>query len=296
MLAWVSTKFVCALPLAASAPSALVVIVLCAVGGVGTALLLPSRREASIRTVGGIILLVAGLTAAALMARQAAASFADIYFWIFSAIAVASALRVISHPRPVYSALYFVLTVLASAGLFVLLWAEFMAAALVLIYAGAILITYIFVIMLAQQTHGPDAQGGADYDQHSREPLAATALGFVLMAVMLIVIFDKAQGLRPRPGTAAGSVASLREGVAIKPDTVQELAAYLFVDQVANLELAGLILTVAMVGAVMVARRRFGPAPAPPTVDAGPVPAEDNPHAIPVYGTRNPRAKEYPQQ
>ena len=72
-----------------------------------------------------------------------------VYFWIFSAIALVGAVRVVTHPRPVYSALYFVLTVFATAGLFVLLWAEFMAAALVLIYAGAILVTYVFVIMLA---------------------------------------------------------------------------------------------------------------------------------------------------
>ncbi len=60
-------------------------------------------------------------------------------------------MRVVTHPAPVYSALYFILTVFASAGLFVLLSAGFMAAALVLIYAGAILITYVFVIMLASQ-------------------------------------------------------------------------------------------------------------------------------------------------
>ena len=69
------------------------------------------------------------------------------------------AIRVVTHPKPVYSALYFVLTVFASAGLFVLLWAEFMAAALVLIYAGAILVTYVFVIMLAAEAPPPGAAG-----------------------------------------------------------------------------------------------------------------------------------------
>src|SRR6185503_7620582 len=99
-----------------------------------------------------------------------------IYFWIFSAIALLGALRVVTHPRPVYAALYFVLTVFATAGLFILLWAEFMAAALVLIYAGAILVTYVFVIMLAAQPaeDGAPVSGSAraalaEYDAVSRE-------------------------------------------------------------------------------------------------------------------------------
>src|SRR5436305_5171695 len=84
-----------------------------------------------------------------------AAGQMNLYFWIFSGVGIVGAIRVITHTRPVYSALYFVLTVFATAGLFVLLWAEFMAAALVLIYAGAILVTYVFVIMLAAEAAPP---------------------------------------------------------------------------------------------------------------------------------------------
>ncbi len=73
------------------------------------------------------------------------------FFVIFSVIAVAAAVRMITHSKPVYSALYFILVVLSSAGLFLLLQAEFMAFALVIVYAGAILVTYVFVLMLAQQ-------------------------------------------------------------------------------------------------------------------------------------------------
>ena len=115
----------------------------------------------------------------------------------------------ITHPRPVYSALYFVLTVFASAGLFILMYAEFMAAALVLIYAGAILITYVFVIMLAASAQTPGDRsplaGLAECDVHSREPFTAACIGFALMGVLLFVIFDKGDGLRsaglhpPRP-------------------------------------------------------------------------------------------------
>src|SRR2546421_9650034 len=106
-----------------------------------------------------------------------------VYFWISAAVAVAGARRVITHPRPVYSALYFVLTVMASAGLFVLMWAQFMAAALVLIYAGAILVTYVFVIMLASEAAPAGAgmrQQLAEHDAISREPVVASAVGFAL--------------------------------------------------------------------------------------------------------------------
>ena len=92
----------------------------------------------------------------------------------------------------------------ATAGLFVLLEAEFIAAALVLIYAGAILVTYVFVIMLASQAGSDDkptpAQKMVEYDHVSREPLAAAAVGFALMGVLLFLIFDKAAGLAPACG------------------------------------------------------------------------------------------------
>src|SRR5688500_7524070 len=128
------------------------VLMLTVAAGLGTYLLLPNRRlNMSARGVGGVVMLFVALALALAVIRTTAdmTGGPGIYFWIFSAIALFAALRVITHPRPVYAALYFVLTVFATAGLFILMWAEFMAAALVLIYAGAILVTYVFVIMLA---------------------------------------------------------------------------------------------------------------------------------------------------
>jgi len=261
------------------APAA--ILVLCIVAGVGTVMLLPGRREGAFRKIGGAVALAAGLVLAALVARSAVPrSAGDGYFWVFSAIAVAAALRVISHTRPVYSALYFVLTVLASAGLFVLLHADFMAAALVLIYAGAILVTYVFVIMLAANAGGGGAEG-AEYDLYAREPVWACAVGFAVMGVMLFVIFDKA-GALPAP-------AAVRAG-----DSVRDLGLYLIKDHLVSLQLAGVLLTVAMVGAVIVARRYLSEAA--PDVSGQPAAlGDDNPHNIPVFGTDNPRQKQYPE-
>src|SRR5258706_11574138 len=126
-------------PLAATVLSPVTILVLCLVAGVGTVLLLPGKRESSIRWIGGLILLAALLIFIALIVRQGAGMRGEgVYFWLFSGIAVISAIRVVSHAKPVYAALYFVLTVLAVAGLFVLLWAEFMAAGVFLILAGGV--------------------------------------------------------------------------------------------------------------------------------------------------------------
>jgi NADH-quinone oxidoreductase subunit J len=253
-----------------------------------------------LRKIGGILLLAAGLILAAMLIHYVAGQgrgHMSVYFWIFSAITLLGAVRVITHPRPVYSALYFVLSVLATAGLFILLWAEFMAAALVIIYAGAILVTYVFVIMLATKSSPPGAEEGnevgalAEYDAISREPLLASAVGFTLMGVLLFVIFDRAPTfppVTPQAAVATGAAA---------PGSVQMLGQYLFRNQIVNLELAGLILTIAMVGAILIARRQVivtGQAPA--EVLLGPAtPVDDNPHSIPVYGTDNPRQKAYPE-
>ena len=206
------------------------------------------------------------------------------------------AVRVITHPRPVYSALYFVLTVFASAGLFVLLQAEFMAAALVLIYAGAILITYVFVIMLASQTSpsGSSSNFVSEYDAVSREPVIAAVVGFAMMGILLFVIFDRAGNLAPQAlPTSADTDVEKMEGA------TQKLGVYLFKHQSVNLELAGLILTISMVGAIVIARKRVvyheGPQGAPEVTIAPATPIDDNPFSIPVFGTDNPRQKDFPE-
>ena len=173
----------------------------------------------------------------------------------------------------------------------------------------------------------------------SREPVLASAVGFLLMGVILFVIFDKASDLpragdvgaidraqlarqtEPAPEVAAPDVAApdvaapdvaapdvAAPHVTVVPrveGSTQQLGAYLFRNQLVNLELAGLILTVAMVGAIVIARKRVIVAPAdefgmpsratPEVMIAPATPIDDDPHSIPVYGTLNPRQKEYPE-
>jgi NADH-quinone oxidoreductase subunit J len=278
-----------------------VIILLCIGAGVGTLWLLPGRR--AIPALGGTLLALSLILLALVIFR--ATSGKDVsgtgpYFWIFSAIALFGAARVITHPRPVYSALYFVLTVFATSGLFILMYAEFMAAALVLIYAGAILITYVFVIMLAASAQTSEASplyGVGEYDLVSRDPFMAACVGFALMGVLLFVIFDKGRAMSqselvvPTPGMTP------QESV---HGSTQSIGDYLFVDQVVNLEVAGLILTVSMVGAIVIARRRvlgsedIGDT-TPERITATLTPIDDDPLSIPVYGTTNPGQKAFPE-
>jgi NADH-quinone oxidoreductase subunit J len=168
--------------------SPILLYVACALGALGVVLALP-RRGTSPQVLGGLIAAVGvGLVYLAVSAK-AVDHLPNFNFYIFSFIAIGAGLRVISHPRPVYAALYFILAILASSGLYVLLSAEFLAFALIIVYAGAILITYLFVIMLA--TEAPTAEAPealADYDKYSREPVFATLAGFVLVAALTTIL------------------------------------------------------------------------------------------------------------
>lgn len=218
-------------------------------GGAGVYFLLPrgDRSKMAVGAVFGVSALAALLIV--LATRIVPADSERAYFYLFSVIALAAATRVITHPRPVYSALYFVLVVLAVAALLVLQQAEFVAIALVIIYAGAILVTYLFVIMLAQQSGSPA------YDRRAREPLAAVLCGFVLMAA----IAGRAGDL-PSPAAAttvqvSQDASPLQESAAPAGNTMQ-LGALVMTRYVVALEAAGVLLLVSMVGAIALSRKK----------------------------------------
>ncbi len=250
--------------------SPILLYLLVALGGVGVWLALP-RRGVSPQPIGALIAAVAGGVVVLLMGLAAKHHLPNLYFYIFSAVALGGGLRVITHPRPVYAALYFILTVLASAGLFVILAAEFLAFALVIVYAGAILITYLFVIMLATQAPSEEqVEVLADYDATSREPLAATVVGFVLLAVLSTMMF---RGVGELPEPVVGADDSVRErlpnkygaaltaeangGAKAPPATnIEGVAFTLLHEHPGAIEIAGVILLMAMLGAVVLARKQ----------------------------------------
>lgn len=180
-----------------------------ALGAVGVAVALP-RRGANPQALGGLLAAIGFGLALLAMGVKAGEHAPSVFFYVFSLIGLGAALRVITHPRPVYAALYFILTILASAGLYLILAAEFLAFALIIIYAGAILITYLFVIMLA--TEAPSAErmdALSEYDRYSREPIVSAIAGFVLLGALSGLI---ATGLgRDAPERRPMDVAALVE-------------------------------------------------------------------------------------
>lgn len=181
--------------------SPIVLYMVCVLGAAGLALALP-RRGTRLAPLGAVFLAgAAGLAAVSMASRVGGVAMGDggpgIFFYIFAAIGLGASARMVTHPRPVYSALYFILTIISSCGMYLLLGAEFMAFALIIIYAGAILITYLFVIMLATQAPtGTSADLVDETDAVAREPIAGAIVGFVLMGLISTMLFDGIGSLR----------------------------------------------------------------------------------------------------
>jgi NADH-quinone oxidoreductase subunit J len=222
-------------------------------------------------TLGGLWLFLADHFDQILHVRMA-------YYYIFSFLAIASAVSVITHTKPVFSALWFVMLVLASAGLLLLLDAEFIAFAMVIIYGGAILVTYVFVIMLATQSVEPGNEESAPgYDRIARQPAAAVATGFLLLAVLLTVTFRPIEPISQRKAMSDAATISMQlsdrrvnhlvEKAAVEDpalladasrvENVERIGLDLFEKHPLGLELAGVILLVSLVGAVVIARKRI---------------------------------------
>src|SRR5215469_2646623 len=150
-------------------------------GGAAIYLLLP-RPKAYPVLLGAGLGLVALVLAGVLLTRSGFVSVETILFWSFSVIGILSGALLVTQNNPARAALSFALVVLSTCGLFLLLAAPFLMAATTIIYAGAIIVTFLFVIMLAAQS------GLSDADDRSREPLLTTLTGFVLLGLLLFVL------------------------------------------------------------------------------------------------------------
>ncbi|MHB8901151.1 MAG: NADH-quinone oxidoreductase subunit J family protein, partial [Thermoguttaceae bacterium] len=125
-------------------------------------------------------------------------------FYVLAGVTIVSAAAAISMSNPLYSAIWFALTLLGTAGLFLLEGAQFLAVATVVVYAGAILVTFLFVLMLSEPS------GRAGYDRTSWEGLLSAASGAVLIGILTTaigsIVADAALG--PHAGPAAAELAS----------------------------------------------------------------------------------------
>lgn len=150
-------------------------------GAVGVYLLLPRPRR--VPPLIGAVLAALGLVLGGwTLIHTGQAPVETVLFCAFAGIAVVAAGMVLAQRKPAHAALSFALVVLSTCGLFLLQGAPFLMAATIIIYAGAIIVTFLFVLMLAQQ------EGPSDADDRAREPLLATIAGFVLLGALTYVV------------------------------------------------------------------------------------------------------------
>ncbi|MBC8086192.1 MAG: NADH-quinone oxidoreductase subunit J [Phycisphaerae bacterium] len=157
-------------------------------------------------------------------------------FYLFALLAIASALCFVTRKSPVAAALWLVNVMFALSGLYVMLDAPFVAAIQVLVYAGAIMVVFVFVVMLLNLGSGEVA------DVRSvGARLGAGAVGIALAALVLMVLRDKIPAVDYAPAS---------------DNVVTPIAAALFNDYLIAFEVTSLVLLVAVVGAVVLAKRR----------------------------------------
>ena len=155
-------------------------------------------------------------------------------FWLIALVVVGSALGLVLKRNPVHGALFLVVNLGAIAALYLTLGAEFLAAAQVIVYAGAIMVLFVFAIMVlipGKEETGPDPR--------RRSRLVALPIGLVLLAALALIA---ARGRAPRgPGGPGG---------------VEAIGRLLFTDYLFPFELTSVLLLAAMVGVLLLARRR----------------------------------------
>jgi NADH-quinone oxidoreductase subunit J len=166
-----------------------------------------------------------------------------ICFYIFSVIAVASGVMVISARNPVHSVLFLILAFFNAAGLFVLMGAEFLAMILVIVYVGAVAVLFLFVVMMLDINFVQLRQGFLQY-----LPIGAL-IGLVLL-VELVLVFGAWVVAPEVAATAAAPMPPLAQVT-----NTAALGALIYTRYVYAFQAAGVILLTAMIGAIVLTLR-----------------------------------------
>jgi NADH-quinone oxidoreductase subunit J len=166
-----------------------------------------------------------------------------LFFYLFSAMAIASAIMVIGARNPVHSVLFLILAFFNAAGLFVLLGAEFLAMILVVVYVGAVAVLFLFVVMMLDVDFVELRQGFLNY-----LPVGAL-VGIVMLAELLIVL----GGWAFSPHLSTVAVAPI-PAIQTMSNTAA-IGQILYTRYIFFFQAAGMVLLVAMVGAIVLTLR-----------------------------------------
>ncbi len=162
----------------------------------------------------------------------------NVVFYIAAVVAVVSTAMVLTRPHAVHALLYLIVSLLAVAVIFFALGATFVAALEVIVYAGAIMVLFLFVVMLLNQ--GPETMNVSTEWLNPAAWVGPAVLAVVLLALMLYAL-------------AAGGTATIGETTPVPPQAVGQS---LFGAYLVSVELASMLLLAALVGAYHLGRRR----------------------------------------
>ena len=157
-------------------------------------------------------------------------------FYLFATVSIASAFMVISARNPVYSVLWLILTFFNSAGLFVLMGAEFLAMILVVVYVGAVAVLFLFVVMMLDIDFAEMNEGFLQY-----MPIGAT-IGLILLLELLLIFGASTQLV---------SQSALPQATPKGMTNAEAIGRVLYTDYIYYFQAAGAVLLVAMIGAIV---------------------------------------------
>ena len=217
-------------------------------------LLLPRGSEGRAARWLGLLLGAVALAGFAATGRRLGCAGEEVVFLAVALVAVISGAATIVTRSPVYSAIWFALALAGVAGLLLVLGAQFLGVATIVVYAGAILVMFLFVLMLAQPS------GLAPYDRVSNEPLLSAVAGAVLLGLLTLTIgrlsAEPSCCAAPSRGAAVAPAAEPQPAVdPLAVDSVARLGAELFGRHLLAVEVAGVLLLAALIGAIAVVSR-----------------------------------------
>ncbi len=163
------------------------------------------------------------------------------FFYLFAGILVASAFMVIASKNPVHSVLYLILAFVNAAGLFVMMGAEFLAMILVVVYVGAVAVLFLFVVMMLDVDFAELKKGVLQYLP------VGLLLGGIFLAELLLVVGSWVIG----PGVPKAITAPIPTGIS----NTEAIGLVLYTKYVYFFQISGMILLVAMIGAIVLTLR-----------------------------------------
>jgi NADH-quinone oxidoreductase subunit J len=161
------------------------------------------------------------------------------FFYLLSGITLLSGVFVITRKNPVHSALALILGLLTQAGLYLMLYAPFVAGVQIILYAGGIMVLFLFVIMLVNLER-------SQKEEQANKQWLVGLIAAVALGALLILAYVKGNALLPP-----------RAGIPVESNNTQQIGLMLYGPYMFSFEIASLLLLVAIIGAVVMAKKRI---------------------------------------